>query len=124
MSDTRIRTDVFPAYVTINPALKAQEDEPQILEKARVVVTGDTVYVFKDSPTGPALVYSDRLQSYDPGVPVHRRTRSRPARTPSLVTESGDQVSFGRSGSCGCGSRLKSFDPFPQISQVASTKDR
>lgn len=115
----RIRTDVFPA--TVQVTTPADGVLPQVFEKARVILTTDTVLVYQDSPTGPALVYSERLASYDPGVPVHRRTRGTPARMPSATTDSGSEVTFTRSGGCGCGSRLKSFDPFSTTLNVAAS---
>jgi len=118
-SSLRVRADVFPAHVTLT-----QGDDVQVMEKVRLIVTQDTVFIYKDSSTGPTLAYQERLQSYDPGVPVHRRTRSNPMRLASVTTDSGTNISFGRMGSCGCGSRLKAFDPFAQITSAASTKDR
>lgn len=117
---TRIRSDVFPANVTIS---KPNTSETQRYDKARIVFTMDAVYVFQDAPTGPELVYTERLASFDPGVPLHRRKRGLPPRQASAITDSGAEVSFMRTGGCGCGSRLKSFSPFSVINAVASTKD-
>jgi hypothetical protein len=119
----RIRADVFPARVSVtHPNDPAQT--PTLFDKARLIVTTDTVYVYQDSPSGPELVYTERLASYDAGVPVHRRTRTMPAREASAVTDSGAEVTFARASGCGCGSRLKYFDPWSaQLSTAASTRD-
>lgn len=118
-ADSRLRADVFPARVVFHRS----GSEPEVYEKVRVVVTVDALFVFKDSAQGPTLSFFERLAKYDPGVPTHRRTRARPARPALATTNSGIEVTFSRLGSCGCGSRLRSFDPFSQIPMAASTKD-
>lgn len=131
MSIPRVRSDVFPATVTVTTP---ESPTPQVFEKSRVVLTTDTAYVFQDSPKGPDLVYSSPLNEYDPGVPIHRRTRSTPARMPSALLADGSSLTFVRSAGCGCGSRLKGFDPFSHpalstasgssIAAASSSKDR
>lgn len=121
MSIPRVRSDVFPATVTVT---SPESQTPQVFDKSRVILTMDTAYVFQDSPTGPALVYSAPVNEYDPGVPIHRRTRGTPARMPSATLSDGSSLTFVSSSGCGCGSRLKSFDPFSSITTAASSRDR
>ena len=115
-----IRTDMYPARVSVT----SSDGATQLFDQARLVITADAIYVFKDSPAGPTLVFNERMDSYDRGVPLYQRTRTRPAREASAVTDSGSQVTFTRASGCGCGSRLKYFDPFTAVPAAASTRDR
>lgn len=134
---TSLRADVFPAVLSVAPASDPPatsvgypnpEERPgtKYLEKVRVLVSMDSVYVFRDSATGPELIFFERLASYTPmpKKPAKRGfTESLKQREATLVTDSGKTLAFHRSGSCGCGSRLKSFDPFASINQYSSTND-
>lgn len=93
------RIDIAPATVTFTP----HDGASQTIEGARVIVTADKVYVFRDGAP-PYEWYSGRLDSFD-----GRNTTGYQA-----VTANGDVVFFRRGGGCGCGSQVKSFRPFPQ----------
>lgn len=133
----RVRADVFPAILVVAPADSPhpatilsypQPDDPhgrRLLDKVRVLVAEDTVYVFADSSAGPQLIFSESLQDYTAPVPLHRR-RTRDASKPSealAVTGSGKSLAWARQGGCGCGSRLKTFDPFKVILATARTSE-
>lgn len=119
----RIRADVFPATVTVAPP---DPDSPSAstlthplppthrrLEKVRVVVTLDQVLIFEDSSQGPQLIFSERLQDYTPPPKRGQTIRTMHApREATLLTDSGKTLAFSRSAGCGCGSQLKSFNPF------------
>lgn len=117
MASHRVRVDVFPAHVALSTG--------EVFDRVRIIVTLDTVFVFKDSSAGPVVAFSERLASYDPGNPPHRRTRSNPVRPALVTTDSDTVITFNRTGGCGCGSRLKSFNPFAasQLPTAASSKD-
>lgn len=123
----KVRADVFPAIVVVAPpgAPRAsslrpprvhhtdpRSDGSELLQSVRVIVTDDTAYIYQDSADGPVLVFRERLAEYTP--PPHPRTQrlSSPPREASLTTDSGKTMSFRKSGGCGCGSRLKTFNPF------------
>lgn len=135
-SRPRVRADVFPAVLTVSPpsaptpatSLSPLPGAPsRTLEKVRVIVTLDAVYVFQDASPGPALIFSERLADYTP--PQKPPPRSSPAqlralrREATLTTDSGKTLAFHRSDNCGCGSRLRGFDPFDSITTYASTGD-
>lgn len=131
----RIRADVFPAVLTVSPPdAPAPADSTSLhptqrrLDKVRVVVTLDAVYVFQDHHQGPQLIFSERLSSYTPPPPPSRAGRALPnSRTPprqaTLQTDSGKTLAFYRDGHCGCGSRLKGFNPFDSITTYAAQGD-
>ena len=123
----QIRADIFPAKIQLtNP-----DDTITEVEKARIVVTLDHVYVFVDGQPAPSIVFEDRLTSYTPPLPS---TRVRNAtqlldRSAIFETEDGYTGKFLRMGGCGCGSRLKNMSltnlmPENTITQAASSNDQ
>ena len=122
----QLRADIFPVVIT----LFNEEDQDEItIEKARVLITLDHVYIFQDSQPTPRLVFEDRLTSY---TPPPKATRVKAAdlnnRFATFDTEDGFTAKFQRMSSCGCGSRLKraSIDDLlnnGSITQAASTGD-
>lgn len=131
----KIRADVFPAILTVSPPAAPPADslaplhpDSRRIERVRVVVTLDAVFVFQDDPRGPQLIFSERLHSYAPPPPPNRTQRAIPnSKTPprqaTLQTDSGKTLAFYRDGSCGCGSRLKGFNPFDSITTYAARSD-
>ena len=120
----RVRADVFPAIISVAPAdspngpatlSKRTPEDHRYLEKTRVVVTVDTLLIFQDSSSGPELIFSERIADYTPPPPNRTltiRTRAGATREALVTLDSGKTVAFTRQQGCGCGSRLKSFDPF------------
>lgn len=130
-ANSRVRADVFPALVAVAPASHTPLDaaDPATtattygrvnsaaghvqVDKCRVVVTLDRVLVFQDAPGGPSLIFSERIASYTP-PPSQRTLTIRTQATPreaTITTDSGKTLAFRRATGCGCGSRLRSFDP-------------
>jgi hypothetical protein len=105
-----IRLDLFPAAVSSpNRSILINHD------KARVVVTTDALFVFIDSPQGPAVAlkarldtaHGDRTNGYTFTFTPPADKSTDPPTPRSLAT-----VKVTPSGGCGCGSRLRSFTPF------------
>lgn len=128
MPNYQIRADVFPASVRLQ---KQGEEAFEVIDKARVIITLDHVYVFLDGMPEFKTAFSDRLTSYTPPIPA---TRVRKAvdllnRNALIETEDGYDVQFQRMSSCGCGSRLKNARleallPTTSIGQAASSHDK
>lgn len=81
---------------------------------ARVIISAnpDRITIAQDGPQGPEVVFQE---SYDPASYFRNllNTRTTTAGTESyLTTLSGKQIAFLRDSSCGCGSRLKSWNPY------------
>lgn len=146
---TTIRENVFPARVFVLPPASPEDDltgHPKnyvptgatlLTDRARVVITTDSVFIYKDSPTGPVLVLDSRLDDIIGG----RKTGMRlvlsdtprtadssatgvdfPAEPLSMLSQTtpGDLVIV-KDSHCGCGSRLRYWNPFPS-SAYASEK--
>lgn len=88
--------DIFPARVTY-------EDGSRV-DKTRVIISEDALYVFRDDPNGPGVVA-------DPAVMLLSFTGG-PLRGIELQTKAG-LIQVVRSSGCGCGSRVKYYQPFP-----------
>lgn len=107
---------MFPAAVLVSPV-----DDPALSTTSalppssaavkedglRVVVTNDALFIFRDAAPGPQTVFYERLDSFTPAPRRHSDFRA--------VTASGKLVTFRSSGGCGCGSRLRAFNPFPMM---------
>jgi len=113
----RVRADVFPAIIVVTPNGSVSEDTIQSLsarntatypegarrlDRCRVAIIQDTILVAVDSPTGPTLVFRDDI-SY------HSKDATREHRA---VTVSGKGLAFIKDENCGCGSRLRSWNPY------------
>jgi hypothetical protein len=111
----QVRADTFPAIIAIAPADTAIDgtltSSPASkgafqVHSSRVIVTEDRVLIARDSSTGPELVFSER---YDP---ASLQKSSKKTEDSYLTTLSGKRLAFKRDDACGCGSRLRSWNPF------------
>jgi hypothetical protein len=107
-----IITDLFPATVKVTPRDHQGELLPNHtfeLGSARVVVTDNEVLVITDSPAGPILALQ---MPYSPGA----YSKGEKPHLPSYIgTDTGQVLEFFRDTSCGCGSRLRGFNPYAHI---------
>jgi hypothetical protein len=107
--------DVFPAVIKVAPegsvedfsTLQPVGAAPQgtrKLDRCRVVVLADTLMIVVDSPDGPELVFREKVEqlSTEDGV-TH------------VLTENKKAVAFQKDSNCGCGSRLRSWNPYKSI---------
>ena len=115
------RVDVFPALLRLAPSdslsdittLSIRGKAPQgtrFLDRCRVVILRDQILVALDSPEGPQLVFREKV------------IETRHIEKMSYVkTESGKILAFTKDENCGCGSRLRSWNPYGNI--VGSSED-
>jgi hypothetical protein len=108
--------DLFPARIRAVPAttsvdpltasVTARYEGSRLVDAVRVLLTNDTILVAADSSDGPMLIFREQ---YDPTSLRLDRT----GRTVSfLETVSGKKVLFEKDENCGCGSRLRSWNPY------------
>jgi hypothetical protein len=107
----KILFDLFPAIlVAAAPGLVETIDEIKVvpptegafmIDKCRVVVDEDLIMVAVDSPEGAKVVFQEE---YD----VFEKNRSGESK---ILTKSGKMLAFKRDENCGCGSRLRSWNP-------------
>jgi hypothetical protein len=123
----KITFDMFPARILVIPpseSLDALEYESitfrtevqsaRRVEAVRVVLTERTIMIAGDSSNGPVLIFQEK---YDPSSIMLQKNRSKPARVTTLT---GKVIIFEKDENCGCGSRLRAWNPYRT---VYSTKD-
>lgn len=71
------------------------------VDRCRVVVLNDVLMIAVDSPEGPQLVFRERAREVYKTKPVYR-----------VITEKGKLVAFSKDDNCGCGSRLRGWNPY------------
>lgn len=118
-----ITQDVFPATVVVAGSdldvtaeeLRSYPPTPgaAAITIARVVVTADRIIIARDAGTGPQIVFSEGI---DPTL--HYKSPSPRTSDSYVVTLTGKKVAYRKDSSCGCGSRLKSWRPFNNMSSV------
>lgn len=127
MANQQVRVDVFPSILT----LEDENGDQTMHSNVRVILTLDHIYVFKDETPKPVLVFEDRLESYTPPIAPTRVKRAADLanRKAIFISAEGTTGYFIGSGSCGCGSRLKSASAASllpgesSLNQAASSKD-
>jgi len=117
----RVLYDLFPARVRViapeqrEAALAASELNTftaafgRAVDKTRVIVTEKTVMVAADADNGPVLIFREK---YDPASLVWSRKAGSVNR---LVTLTGKLLVVSANTSCGCGSRLRSWNPYRTV---------
>lgn len=109
----QVKADTFPALVTIAPAsydgevrTHSPHDGTFQISVARIILTEDRVLVATDAVGGPNLVFSEE---YDPESLERALSKTEDSY---VTTLSGKRIAFSKDVSCGCGSRLRSWNPF------------
>jgi hypothetical protein len=104
--------DVFPAILKIAPpgsitdinSFTLRGDAPKgtrRLDRCRAVYMGETLRVVVDSPEGPKMVFQEKVFE-------HLNEK----KTHWIRTESGKVFVIEKDNNCGCGSRLRSWNPY------------
>jgi hypothetical protein len=95
----------FPVAVGDMRSMPPTPDAAYV-QTARVIITGDRIVVARDSNDGPQIVFQDRID------PTTHYKSPRPSEEDSYVTTvTGKKLAFRKDSACGCGSRLKSWNP-------------
>lgn len=99
-----IKLDLFPASTL---ALEVFEDggDEFLGNDTRVIVTDAHLYVFKDGSTAPNPIVIAPITSFSGST----------ASGYTVALEDGTVYHVIRAVNCGCGSRLRSFHPFPGV---------
>ena len=116
MSD-RILLDVFPSNVIVAPPdfvaditeLKPLPDIPKTLYKdvTRIIITDSRIMVAVDSPNGAQIIGNEEYETFIKGP--------KPDYLSYVITKSGKQIAFYKDNGCGCGSRLRSWNPYKTL---------
>lgn len=116
----KIITDIFPAHVAVAPEgvfddLEQLKSSPapegsHYVGTTRVVVFDNIVVVAVDSPEGAKIIFREKYSNFIKGED--------PTKEHRLVTESGKMMAFKKDTNCGCGSRLRSWNPYKTVNSI------
>jgi len=114
---TKIVLDRFPCHLAaVGPdtfedieILRSYEPNPEAsyLEITRVILTETHVIVAKDASDGPKIVFQEK---YDESYISEKSTEDS-----RILTASGKMLAFKKDTGCGCGSRLRGWNPYKTI---------
>jgi hypothetical protein len=119
----QIIADVFPAHFSgvlasnyprpIEELQAISLKVPQVAYVAttRVVMTETHISVASDSPNGPQIVFNEPYSQLLP--PDDKRTGIWRA-----ITQSGKYIAFQKDDACGCGTRLRSWNPYRTLQSI------
>ena len=117
--------DLFPAFVVFSAESETLNIEEMSsapaypknsiqYDKARVLVMGGNVTIAIDSETGPKIIFR---QPYEEANFIRSKSNKEDSR---LTTTNGTMLVFKKNDACGCGSRLRSWNPYRTL---GSSKD-
>jgi hypothetical protein len=103
--------DVFPALIKLAPpgslsdftSLQTTGDVPQgtrRVDRSRAVVINNVLVIAQDSPEGPLVVFKEAVEEM-----THE------GKTTHVLTVSGKIIAITKDDNCGCGSRLRGWNP-------------
>ena len=113
----KIMNDVFPAFVGVAQAglvstVQELSSAPITagayqVTKTRIVVTDEAVIVAVDGQDGPMIIFRERYTA-------HHKSESR-TEDSYIITETGKMLAYKKDENCGCGSRLRSWNPYRHV---------
>jgi hypothetical protein len=112
--------DLFPARVRVCVGENVSDEEyetigvmtrvqgSRLVDKVRVILTDVTIMIAADSDNGPMLIFREKYvkESLLPEKPKPGRGVTR------LKTETGKVIIMEKDANCGCGSRLRGWNPY------------
>ena len=112
--------DRFPCNLVAVPSgfteeVTALQSQPptkdaKYLDVTRVIVTDEHIVVAKAPPSGPQIVFRETYSTF---IPSKETTRDS-----YVVTSSGKMLAFRKDRGCGCGSRLRGWNPYNTINSI------
>lgn len=118
----KIKYDLFPAHVAAAPPGLLEDpltltsspapDGAYYIATARVIVTDTRIVIAQDSPDGASIIFNE---PYDLDN-FYKSTK--PELDSILITNSGKVLAFKKDTNCGCGSRLRSWNPYKTLISI------
>lgn len=107
--------DVFPAVLKLAPPdslpsftdldfVQGAPDGTRRLDRCRIVIIKGTIMVAIDTPEGPELVFRETVTDFSSEDDLFH-----------VRTESAKIMAFKKDRSCGCGSRLRAWQPYKHL---------
>lgn len=112
----KIIQDLFPAEAVLRVAYDQPLSEINFtltnthpIKDVRIIITATHIIMAQDGPGGPNIIFKEE---YDPGLYLRDTERRGVHR---IQTLQGRQLAFQITSSCGCGSRLRSWNPYKAL---------
>jgi hypothetical protein len=116
----KIILDKFPCHLSA-VAVDRLEDISQLnsyqpthganyMSKTRVILTETEIVVAKDDHDGPVVVFQEKYAQVFLSQKTDEDTR--------VITISGKMLAFKKDTACGCGSRLRGWNPYRTLSSI------
>jgi hypothetical protein len=117
----RIIADIFPAdfsgtaagtftdVALLNP-ITTNDPRVSYIATTRIIVTETHISVASDSPSGPNLVFHEPYAQFFPPTEKNGAYRA--------ILKSGKFVAFQKDDACGCGTRLRSWNPYKTLNSI------
>lgn len=112
--------DRFPCHLAAVAAgeledvtrLRSFEPTPNstYLETTRVILTDEHILVAKDATEGPQIVFREAYETFIPSDDIKKDS--------FVVTKTGKMLAFKKDMGCGCGSRLRGWNPFKTLNSI------
>jgi hypothetical protein len=118
----KIEVDIFPAHFQVAPAdvftdVSTLNSHPRqqgafYVATTRVLIMNvegnQIVLVAQDSPEGAQIIFREKIaELQEPTDGTYR-----------LITVSGKALAFSKDTNCGCGSRLRSWNPYRTMNSI------
>lgn len=113
----KILMDRFPCHLAaigegkLDDITQLRSFEPtegsNYLEITRVIITDSEILVAKDGNDGPIIVFKEKYDEFYPSSKATEDSR--------VVTVSGKMLAFKKDTGCGCGSRLRGWNPYKTL---------
>ena len=117
---SKILLDRFPCHLVaiaagkIDDVVTLRSFEPTpgatYLEITRVIITDEYIMVAKDGPDGPQIVFREAYSTFIPSKKADEDS--------FVVTSSGKMLAFKKDRGCGCGSRLRGWNPYKTLASM------
>lgn len=121
----KILQDVFPANFTITPPnlltdvhdLSPISPPPggALVQTTRVIITETNITVAQDAPSGAQIIFNERYTFFEKA--------KKDTETSYIITENGKFIAFRKDTNCGCGSRLRSWNPYKTLNSIRDPKE-
>jgi len=106
----KIILDRFPCNVTFPDERYDHQGEKLYLEGARVILTENSLLIATDGPEAARIVFFEDFTISD--------ISENPDEESTIYTKSGKMVVFNVDDSCGCGSRLRGWNPYKTLKRL------
>jgi len=102
--------DRFPCDVTAVLAEYQHQDEPFYMGGGRVILVENNILIAVDSDDGPKIIFFEEYTISD--------ISEKPEEDSIIYTKSGKMIVFSVDDSCGCGSRLRGWNPYKTLKRL------